>query len=92
MLYKLFYCLQDCVCVFFFFDILDSPGAVRVYSVTYGRGSGTLRLANVRCAGSETSLLQCTHNGLRDEDCGHTDDIAVICNIRKIQILNLLTC
>ncbi|XP_025102844.1 deleted in malignant brain tumors 1 protein-like isoform X2 [Pomacea canaliculata] len=68
------------VCRMFAFD---SPGAVRVYSVTYGRGSGTLRLANVRCAGSETSLLQCTHNGLRDEDCGHTDDIAVICNIRE---------
>ena len=36
-------------------------------------------LDNVMCTGSETSLLQCFHNGFNNHNCDHSEDIVLAC-------------
>ncbi len=31
------------------------------------------------CAGNETSLFDCPHNGVGIENCGHSEDAGAIC-------------
>lgn len=50
-----------------------------LYSSVVESGSGPIYLDNVGCTGSESSLLECTHNGIGVHNCRHTDDIGVKC-------------
>ena len=45
----------------------------------FGRGSGPIFLANVRCGGLEARLFDCTRGQLEENDCGHNEDAGVIC-------------
>ena len=47
----------------------------------FGPGSGPIWLDNPRCAGSESSLLNCTHDGIGvyRHYCGHDYDAGVEC-------------
>lgn len=45
----------------------------------YGRGSGDIVLDNVICTGDECSIACCRHNGFRQHNCGHGEDVGVIC-------------
>ncbi|KAF3830871.1 hypothetical protein GH733_002109 [Mirounga leonina] len=47
----------------------------------FGEG-GTLPilLDDVRCAGSERNLLECTHAGVGTHNCGHEEDAGVVCS------------
>jgi hypothetical protein len=45
----------------------------------FGAGDGPIWLDNVDCNGSEDSILDCQHRGLGIHNCGHTDDIGIIC-------------
>ena len=45
----------------------------------YGQGQGDIFLDNVRCVGSEATLLECNHLGLFSHDCGHNEDAGVKC-------------
>ena len=36
-------------------------------------------LADLTCTGTESSLLDCGHNGIGHHDCTHNDDAAVRC-------------
>lgn len=49
----------------------------------YGSGNGSIILDNVVCDGSEESLFLCSHNVLFDTNCGHSEDVAVICGSKK---------
>ncbi|XP_025103262.1 deleted in malignant brain tumors 1 protein-like isoform X2 [Pomacea canaliculata] len=60
---------------------LNSTTAVAVGSYKYGAGSGPILLDDLRCVGNETSLAQCRHRGLYRHDCGHWEDVGVVCNI-----------
>ncbi|XP_033752445.1 deleted in malignant brain tumors 1 protein-like isoform X2 [Pecten maximus] len=43
----------------------------------FGEGSGDIVLDDVRCEGTETSLINCTYR--TEHNCGHTEDIGVVC-------------
>ena len=36
-------------------------------------------LDNLACAGTETSLFDCPHNGIGVHNCDHNDDVGVDC-------------
>ena len=71
-----------------YFDINDAnvvcrelgyPVAVRYHSYYFGQGSGPIWLDNLACTGTETSLYNCSHNGVSNHDCSHFSDVGVIC-------------
>ena len=41
--------------------------------------SGPILLDNLECSGEESSLLECGHNSLGDSDCGHGEDVGLMC-------------
>lgn len=44
-----------------------------------GMGNGPIWLDEVKCEGSEDSLEECPKNEWGDENCSHSEDVAVIC-------------
>ena len=58
-----------------------SIGAIATNAIfLYGIGVGPIFLDDVQCTGAEVQLLECPSNGLGRHDCGHSEDVAVICN------------
>ena len=56
-------------------------GARAVAGSQFGRGVGNILLDNVKCRGSENSLLQCNKSPLHEgHDCDHSEDAGVFCN------------
>ncbi|CAM9276058.1 unnamed protein product [Lampetra planeri] len=54
--------------------------AVAAYGGAYfGRGSGPIWLENLDCFGNEPSITECIHPGFGLHDCGHSEDVSVIC-------------
>ncbi|KAJ8034426.1 hypothetical protein HOLleu_21258 [Holothuria leucospilota] len=70
---------------------LGYPAAVVTYTnVFFGRGSGVIWLRNVRCSGSESNLLECKHQILRQPECNHRQYVGVLCGEIVVQGIRLV--
>ena len=45
----------------------------------FGGGSGDILLDSVVCRGTESSLLECSTNSIRQHNCNHSEDAGVRC-------------
>ena len=73
------------------FDIKDAHVICRMLGLSpakhiakYGSGSGQIWLDDVNCKGSETSINECSHRGFGSHNCGHGEDIGVVCTRSKL--------
>ncbi|XP_075034556.1 lysyl oxidase homolog 3 isoform X2 [Mixophyes fleayi] len=46
-----------------------------------GQGMGPIHMNEVRCSGNEKSLFDCQYKNITQEDCKHSEDSSVKCNI-----------
>ena len=71
-------------------DITDAAVACRQMGFTgvsvsittqFGSGSSSqsIWLDNLGCFGSESRLIDCNHNGIGWHDCGHSEDVGIVC-------------
>ena len=59
---------------------LGYRGAVTAHqNAHFGQGSGQILLDNLQCTGREASLLECSHRGINEHNCGHSEDAGVTC-------------
>ena len=59
-------------------DICSSNGR------SFTAGSGEIWLDSLGCDGDESSLFDCSHDGVGQDNCGHTEDMGVVCERKKI--------
>ncbi|XDV24791.1 hypothetical protein PO909_028854 [Leuciscus waleckii] len=46
----------------------------------FGPGSGQIWMGNVVCSGSESSIFNCSKLEMGEHNCGHSEDVGVICS------------
>lgn len=51
----------------------------------FPQGNGTIWLDEVKCTGGERTLWDCKFAAFGDHDCGHKEDVAVICSGQQVQ-------
>ena len=57
-----------------------TSGSVAYSNARFGQGTGPIALNNLTCVGTETSILDCSSNGLFNTgSCSHADDASVQC-------------
>ena len=61
---------------------MNLTGAIVRGQAFFGQGSGSIVLDNVRCTGSEPTLLTCRSNPIGINNCDHSEDVGVICQPR----------
>ncbi|XP_038062169.1 uncharacterized protein LOC119732624 isoform X33 [Patiria miniata] len=60
---------------------LGFPSALRTVSAAdeFSFGSGAILLDNLECSGDESTLADCSHGGWTEHNCGHSEDVGVVC-------------
>lgn len=54
-------------------------GAVAKKGGEFRSGVGDIMLDDVQCKGTERSIYNCSHRGLRQNNCRHIEDAGVVC-------------
>ncbi|XP_055362527.1 scavenger receptor cysteine-rich type 1 protein M130-like isoform X1 [Betta splendens] len=63
-----------------------SPLTIK-HNAFFGKGEAQIWLEDVNCSGNETSLVHCQHRSFGESNCGHGEDVGVICS-DSIRLLN----
>lgn len=50
-----------------------------LFDERFGAGTGAILLDNVNCKGNETSLADCQHAPWGQHNCGHSEDVSIMC-------------
>ena len=59
---------------------LGFPYALDAYQdAHYGQGTGAILLDDIDCLGYESSLLSCSHSGVGNHNCDHSEDASARC-------------
>ena len=59
---------------------VPSPaGALAIPRAFFGSGFGRIHLDDLDCDGTENGLINCSHNGIQEHNCGHSEDAGAIC-------------
>ena len=58
---------------------LHIVGATARTSAYFGQGTGSIFLDNVGCLGTESRVIDCSHNSIGSHDCSHAEDAGVTC-------------
>lgn len=54
------------------------------HSSFFGPGRGDILLDDVSCTGSEEDILDCSHPPIGTNNCGHSEDAGVVCDLNGI--------
>ncbi|XP_022799235.1 deleted in malignant brain tumors 1 protein-like, partial [Stylophora pistillata] len=74
----------DVVCRQLGYDgALSAPG-----NATFGQGIGQIWLEDVKCAGNETLIAECSHGEWGAHNCGHVKDAGVVCRPEAIRLVS----
>lgn len=65
-------------------------GAVAKGSAYFQQGSGPILLDDVHCLGQEINILQCDAKGWGAHNCGHDEDVGVICQTSSLSTIRLV--
>ncbi|KAK2856304.1 hypothetical protein Q5P01_005039 [Channa striata] len=53
----------------------------------FGQGKDSIWLDDVHCTGTEASILKCQHKALGENNCGHSEDVGVVCS-EHVRLVN----
>ena len=57
-----------------------SDGVIELYNATLEGPEGTIWMDDVNCGSSTTNFLSCSHAGWGKQNCGHGEDVVLICD------------
>ena len=60
--------------------------AIGVSGDAFEGGTGEIYLDEVNCAGTEVTILNCSHPGIGTHNCDHIEDAGVVCR-RELLIM-----
>ena len=63
-----------------------------IWNIFFGEGSTfqPIHLDELQCLGSEDTLLNCTHSGIGDHDCTHSEDVGIICQRSLGRVMHVI--
>ncbi|EDV19474.1 uncharacterized protein TRIADDRAFT_62104 [Trichoplax adhaerens] len=53
----------------------------------FGQGNGPIWLDEVQCNGTEQSIGDCAHNNWNDHNCGHNEDVGIVCDTSEVRLV-----